>query len=86
VHQPNFSFSPDGRTLAVLSDERGQFALYLLSIETAENKLLMDVQRCPASDSLDARDKLVELGKDVELLLYEDEGHSFLKIKKCDRF
>ncbi|HJS20937.1 MAG TPA: prolyl oligopeptidase family serine peptidase, partial [Anaerolineales bacterium] len=37
--------------------------------------------RCPASDSMDARDKLVELGKDVELLLYEDEGHSFLKIE-----
>jgi dipeptidyl aminopeptidase/acylaminoacyl peptidase len=37
--------------------------------------------RCPASDSIDARDKLVALGKDVELLLYEDEGHSFLKIE-----
>ena len=37
--------------------------------------------RCPASDSLDARDKLVELGKDLELLLYEEEGHSFLKIE-----
>jgi dipeptidyl aminopeptidase/acylaminoacyl peptidase len=37
--------------------------------------------RCPTSDSIDARDKLVELGKDVELLLYEDEGHSFLKIE-----
>ena len=37
--------------------------------------------RCPASDSIDARDKLVELGKDVELLLYEDEGHAFLKIE-----
>jgi len=37
--------------------------------------------RCPASDSLDARDKLVELGKEVELHLYEDEGHSFLKIE-----
>ena len=34
--------------------------------------------RCPASDSIDARDKLVELGKQVELLLYKDEGHSFL--------
>jgi dipeptidyl aminopeptidase/acylaminoacyl peptidase len=33
--------------------------------------------RCPASDSIDARDKLVELGKEVELLLYKDEGHSF---------
>jgi dipeptidyl aminopeptidase/acylaminoacyl peptidase len=36
---------------------------------------------CPASDSTDTRDKLVELGKDVELLLYEDEGHAFLKIE-----
>ena len=37
--------------------------------------------RCPASESVDARDKLVKLGKDVELLLYEDEGHAFLKIE-----
>ena len=37
--------------------------------------------RCPASDSAEARDKLVELGKDVELLSYEDEGHEFLKIE-----
>jgi dipeptidyl aminopeptidase/acylaminoacyl peptidase len=37
--------------------------------------------RCPASDSLNTRDKLVELGKDVELLLYEEEGHAFLKIE-----
>lgn len=37
--------------------------------------------RCPASDSIDARDKLVELGKEVELLLYEEEGHSFLKME-----
>lgn len=37
--------------------------------------------RCPASDSIDARDKLVKLGKEVELLLYEDEGHSFMKIE-----
>ncbi|MBL8110071.1 MAG: S9 family peptidase [Anaerolineales bacterium] len=37
--------------------------------------------RCPASDSIDARDKLVSLGKNVELLLYEDEGHEFLKIE-----
>jgi dipeptidyl aminopeptidase/acylaminoacyl peptidase len=37
--------------------------------------------RCPASDSIDARDKLIELGKDVELLLYQDEGHSFLNIE-----
>jgi dipeptidyl aminopeptidase/acylaminoacyl peptidase len=37
--------------------------------------------RCPASDSIDARDKLVELGKEVELLLYEDEGHAFLNVE-----
>lgn len=37
--------------------------------------------RCPASDAIEARDKLVELGKEVEFLLYADEGHSFLKIE-----
>ena len=45
AHQPNFAFSPDGRTMAVLSDERGQFALYLLSIGTAEKRLLLDLHR-----------------------------------------
>ena len=34
--------------------------------------------RCPAGDSLDTRDKLVQLGKEVELLLYENEAHVFL--------
>jgi dipeptidyl aminopeptidase/acylaminoacyl peptidase len=34
--------------------------------------------RCPASESMDAHDKLVEFGKEVELLLYQDEGHAFL--------
>jgi dipeptidyl aminopeptidase/acylaminoacyl peptidase len=37
--------------------------------------------RCPASDSIDARDKLVELGREVELLVYEEEGHVFLKME-----
>lgn len=37
--------------------------------------------RCPASDSIDTRDKLIELGKKVDFMLYEDEGHSFLKIE-----
>ena len=37
--------------------------------------------RCPASDSIDARDKLVELGKEVDLLLYKDEGHAFLDVE-----
>src|SRR5512139_3472534 len=43
AQQPNFAFSPEGGTLAILSDERGQFALYLLSIETGEKKMLLDV-------------------------------------------
>jgi dipeptidyl aminopeptidase/acylaminoacyl peptidase len=37
--------------------------------------------RCPASDSIDTRDKLIKLGKSVDFLLYEDEGHAFLKIE-----
>jgi dipeptidyl aminopeptidase/acylaminoacyl peptidase len=45
AQQPNFAFSPDGQSLAVLSDERGQFALYLLSMKTGEKKLLLDIQR-----------------------------------------
>lgn len=45
AHQPNFAFAPDGKTLAILSDEQGQFALYLLSIQTGEKRLLLDVQR-----------------------------------------
>ncbi|MEW6240602.1 MAG: prolyl oligopeptidase family serine peptidase, partial [Chloroflexota bacterium] len=36
--------------------------------------------RCPASESLAARDKLVELGREVELLLYQNEGHAFLNV------
>jgi len=35
--------------------------------------------RCPASESIQARDELESLGKPCELWLYEDEGHSFLK-------
>ena len=45
AHQPNFSFSPDGKTLTILSDEQGQFAVYLLSVETGEKSLLLDIQR-----------------------------------------
>jgi dipeptidyl aminopeptidase/acylaminoacyl peptidase len=36
---------------------------------------------CPATDSRDARDKLVKLGKEIESFLYEEEGHSFLKLE-----
>ena len=35
--------------------------------------------RCPAEDALEARDRLLELGQPVELQLYPDEGHTFLK-------
>jgi dipeptidyl aminopeptidase/acylaminoacyl peptidase len=44
AHQPNFAFSPDGKRLAVLSDERGQFALYSLVVESGERRLLFDPQ------------------------------------------
>lgn len=37
--------------------------------------------RCPASESLAARDKLQALGKEVDFRLYLDEGHAFLKIE-----
>lgn len=37
--------------------------------------------RCPASESIAARDRLKELGKQVELILYPDEGHGFLKLE-----
>jgi dipeptidyl aminopeptidase/acylaminoacyl peptidase len=36
--------------------------------------------RCPASESSTAHDRLVELGKAVDFILYPDEGHAFLKI------
>jgi dipeptidyl aminopeptidase/acylaminoacyl peptidase len=45
AQQPNFVFSPDGKTIAILSDERGQFALYLLSPETGERNLILDIHR-----------------------------------------
>jgi dipeptidyl aminopeptidase/acylaminoacyl peptidase len=35
--------------------------------------------RCPASESIAARDALLSLGKFVNFVLYPDEGHSFLK-------
>ena len=37
--------------------------------------------RCPAEDSIETHDKLIELGKEVDFHLYEGEGHSFLKIE-----
>jgi dipeptidyl aminopeptidase/acylaminoacyl peptidase len=37
--------------------------------------------RCPVSETTAARDRLVELGKQVELIVYPDEGHVFLKLE-----
>ena len=37
--------------------------------------------RCPAVDSIAARDKLLLLGKSGDFLLYPDEGHIFLKME-----
>ncbi|MCL7454626.1 MAG: prolyl oligopeptidase family serine peptidase, partial [Anaerolineae bacterium] len=34
---------------------------------------------CPASESIQAKEVLEELGKPCDLVLYEDEGHVFLK-------
>jgi dipeptidyl aminopeptidase/acylaminoacyl peptidase len=35
--------------------------------------------RCPISDSIQAYENLKQMGKIAELIVYEDEGHSFLK-------
>ncbi len=45
AQQPNFAFSPDGKLIAILSNERGQFALYLLSPKTGEKNLILDIHR-----------------------------------------
>lgn len=36
--------------------------------------------RCPASESIQAHEALLALGKPVDFILYPDEGHGFLKI------
>jgi dipeptidyl aminopeptidase/acylaminoacyl peptidase len=36
--------------------------------------------RCPLSESVQARDALHRLGKPVDFIVYEDEGHSFAKV------
>ncbi len=38
-------------------------------------------QRCPVSDSVEAHEALQSMGKNVELIVYEDEGHAFLKME-----
>jgi dipeptidyl aminopeptidase/acylaminoacyl peptidase len=37
--------------------------------------------RCPAKDSIDAHNKLLELGRQVDFKMYEDEGHTFLRLE-----
>jgi dipeptidyl aminopeptidase/acylaminoacyl peptidase len=37
--------------------------------------------RCPASESQQAHDALTHQGKTCDLVLYPDEGHSFLKVE-----
>ena len=37
--------------------------------------------RCPISDSIQARDALQSMGKVVDFVMYEDEGHIFLNIE-----
>jgi dipeptidyl aminopeptidase/acylaminoacyl peptidase len=37
--------------------------------------------RCPPSESEAARDRLLDLERVVDFVLYEDEGHGFLKTK-----
>ncbi len=36
--------------------------------------------RCPAAETIQARDELQKLGKQAEVILYEDEGHGFRKL------
>ncbi len=45
AHQLNFDFSPNGKQLAILCDEKGQFALYTMPTQGGEKTLLMDIQR-----------------------------------------
>jgi dipeptidyl aminopeptidase/acylaminoacyl peptidase len=37
--------------------------------------------RCPPSESESARDRLLDLGREVDFVLYEGEGHGFLKME-----
>jgi len=38
-------------------------------------------QRCPVSDSIEAHAVLEKSGKQVDLVVYEDEGHTFLRME-----
>ncbi len=66
---------------AALWRERSPF--FKLDRITAPVQLICGANdpRCPASESIAARDELVNLGRQVDFLLYPDEGHTFLKIE-----
>ena len=59
--------------------ERSPF--FFLDRVTAPVQLICGAHdpRCPASESIQAHDALVAQGKPCDLVLYPDEGHSFLK-------
>ena len=73
-----------------LGDPETDYALYherspyfFLDRVTAPVQLVCGAHdvRCPASESQQAHDALVAQGKICDLVLYPDEGHSFLKIE-----
>ncbi|MBI2331642.1 MAG: PD40 domain-containing protein [Chloroflexi bacterium] len=43
AHQPNMSWSPDGQLLAVLSEAKGQFALYILPIDGSGEHMIRNI-------------------------------------------
>ncbi|MCR4407369.1 MAG: S9 family peptidase [Anaerolineae bacterium] len=61
--------------------ERSPF--FFLDRVTAPVQLICGAHdpRCPASESIQARDVLLAQGKPCDFVLYPDEGHNFLKIE-----
>ncbi len=65
----------------VLFTERSPF--FFLDRVTAPVQLICGANdpRCPASESTQAYEALLALGKECDLVLYHDEGHQFHKIR-----
>ncbi len=36
--------------------------------------------RCPASETLQAKEELEKMGKEADVVIYPDEGHGFRKL------
>jgi dipeptidyl aminopeptidase/acylaminoacyl peptidase len=89
AQQPNFAFSPDGKQLAILSDEKGQFSLFVLSVDDGKKTLLMDIHR-PCWDVLwspDGKWICVEAettASDRGLFIISAEGSEPVQIKEQD--